>query len=135
MLPDSTSDKMSSKERPTPTAKERPDYHKSEDSHTSRHKERSCHEKSGKPEPDKGSSSAIHKWGWTSSPGIDSVGHKPKEPHTEAPSNTPHESSCTCPRSPSICLSELEDCSPSLPRPAPPLLLVTGQLPLTAGSL
>ena len=108
-LPDSTSGKKSSKERQTSAAKERPDYHESEDSCTSRHKERSCHEKSGKPEPDKESSSAISKWGQSPSPGIYSAGCKPKEPHTEVPSNTP-KSSHTCPRSPSICLSELEDC-------------------------
>ena len=116
-LSDSTSGKESSKERQTPTAKEMPDYWDSEDGHTSRHKERSHHEKSRKPEPDKESSSTICKWGWSPSLGIDSAGHMPKEPCTEVPSNAPCESSRNCPRSPSICLSELEDC-PSFFAPA-----------------
>ena len=110
-LPDSISSKKSSKERQPPTAKERPDYHESEDGCTSRHKERSCREKSGKPEPDKESGSTIHEWWQSPFPGIDSIGCKCKESCTEALSNTPHESSHDCPRSPSICLRELQDCS------------------------
>ena len=62
-FPNSTSGKNSSKERQTPTAKEKPDYCKSEESQTSRHKERSCHEKSERSEPDKEGGSSVCKWG------------------------------------------------------------------------
>ena len=76
---------------------------------SSRHKDRSCSDKSSRCGSDKESSSTPRKHALLSPPCAGSVECPWKEPHVDEPSHIPHESSCANYRSPSRSMSELKD--------------------------
>ena len=97
--PDSTSSKKSCRQgKCSPLAKEQPDSRETEDHHasSSRHKDRSCSDKSSRCSSDKESSSTPCKHALSPPPCAVSVKCPRKEPHVDEPSHIPCESSCVC---------------------------------------
>ena len=111
-VPDSTNSKKSSHwGKHSPPAKEQPDSHDTRDhcSSSSRHKGRSCSDKSSRCDSDKESSSTPCKLALSSPPCPSSAECPQKEPHVEESSHIPSESSHANCRSLSRSMSELED--------------------------
>ena len=107
--PDSTSSKKSSCQgKCSPLAKEWLDSCDTDDHHTSssKHKDRSCSDKSSRHSSDKESSSTPCKCAQSSPPCTGSAECPWKEPDVDGPSHIPGESSCTNYRSPSRSMSE-----------------------------